>query len=630
MLRGVGMKRTTGFLCSLIVCALTAVAQNHGSITGTVKDPAGGVIANAGVHVLCKDTGFERKTQTNSNGVFTILNIPAGDCLLEVQSPGFSRFQRQFKATGLSPVRINPELQIGGVAESVTVHASPFPLSTSASAYSRTRIPAKGIRLRSGKYNTEQYDHFVENEFLRTRSNPLSTFSADVDTASYSNTRRFLRNGELPPPDSVRVEELINYFTYDYPAPDPNEPFSVTTGVATCPWNPQNKLVHIGIRSKTIETDNLPPASFTFLIDVSGSMQDEAKLPLAVRSLRLLVSQLRDQDRIGIVVYAGASGVVLRPTQCSYKTQILEALDKLSAGGSTHGSAGIKAAYQLARESFVQGGNNRVILLTDGDFNVGVSSDGELVRLIESERNSGIFLTVLGFGMGNYKDSKMEKLADHGNGNYAYIDSLQEVRKVLIEQMAGTLLTVAQDVKLQVEFNPARVRSWRLIGYENRILRPEEFNDDKKDAGDTGAGMSVTALYEIVPVSSSGESVSDEQLRYQQTGPLAPAAKNSRELGFLKIRYKKPAASTSRLLSRPLIDSSQQFLTAPAEMRFAAAVAEFGLLLRRSKFAGRSTYEHAISVAESAKGSDRGGYRTEFIELLRLAKMLQQNQSGMQ
>ena len=358
-------------------------------------------------------------------------------------------------------------------------------------------------------FNTEQYGPIKETGFALVVNRPLSTFSIDVDTASYANLRRFLREGRLPPADAVRIEELINYFDYDYPEPEEGEPFGIVTEMAACPWAPSHRLVHIGLRSKPVATADLPPNNLVFLLDVSGSMASAHKLPLLKKSFSLLARQLRPQDRISIVVYAGAAGMVLPPTSGAEKTDILATLSRLEAGGSTAGGAGIRLAYRLAREHFIQGGNNRVILATDGDFNVGVSSDGELVRMIEQERESGVFLTVLGFGTGNLKDSKMEQLADHGNGNYAYIDTLLEARRVLVEQLGATLLTVAKDVKLQVEFNPAQVRAYRLIGYENRRLRDEEFNDDRKDAGDLGAGHSVTALYEVIPAGS------DEPLVYR-------------------------------------------------------------------------------------------------------------------
>ena len=351
-----------------------------------------------------------------------------------------------------------------------------------------------------GEFNTEEYGRITENDFLEAVNHPLSTFSIDVDTASYSNVRRFLNQGQLPPADAVRIEELINYFKYDYPQPEGDHPFSITTELATCPWEPAHKLIHIGLQGKRIPLANAPANNLVFLIDTSGSMDEPDKLPLLKSAFKLLTDQLREQDHVAIVVYAGAAGLVLPATSGSDKKTILSAIDKLEAGGSTAGGAGINLAYEVARRSFIPTANNRVILATDGDFNVGVSSDGELLRLIERERESGVFLTVLGFGTGNIKDSKMELLADQGNANYAYVDTIREARKVLVSELGGTLNTIAKDVKIQVEFNPANVQAYRLIGYENRLMRAEEFNDDKKDAGELGAGHSVTALYEIIPV----------------------------------------------------------------------------------------------------------------------------------
>jgi len=610
--------------CSLVcVCALAAgFAQQFGSVSGVITDPAGGVIVNADVQLSNSQIGFNKQTKTDPTGRYHFPGVPAGTYELSVQSPGFQLLRQTVSVSVGSAVKKDIVLNVGSVAETVTVTAQAPGLNTSTAQMSgRRRVPAHGIRRPSAKFNTEQYDSFQENEFADVRRNPLSTFSADVDTASYSNVRRFLREGRLPPPDSVRIEELINYFSYDYPEPEVNQPFSVTTGVAVCPWKPEHKLLHIGLRTRSVEISSLPPANLVFLIDVSGSMDEPRKLPLVKRSLSLLVEQLREQDRVGIVVYAGAAGMVLPPTPGNQKERILEAIESLTPGGSTHGSQGIRLAYQLARDSFLQGGNNRVILATDGDFNVGVSSDGELVRLIESQRDSGVFLTVLGFGMGNYKDSKMEKLADHGNGNYAYIDSLREARKVLVEQMSGTLLTVAKDVKLQVEFNPARVKAYRLIGYENRILRPEEFNDDKKDGGDVGAGMAVTALYELILAGSPEDLPPVDELRYQQTSRTAPASR-SNELAMLKFRYKPPHQNKSRLFTQVVRDSATTFTDAPSEFRFAAAVAEYGLLLRESKFAAASGFDHVLAAADQARGADHGGYRAEFIDLVKAARAL--------
>ncbi len=399
----------------------------------------------------------------------------------------------------------------------------------------------------------EEYQRIDENPFFTVASQPLSTFSSDVDTASYANVRRFLHDGQLPPKDAVRVEELINYFHYDYPAPTSADPLSITTEIGPSPWNPKFKLARIGLRAPEIDDAKVPPRNLVFLIDTSGSMDEPNKLPLLVQSMGLLVDQLRPQDRVAIVAYAGSVGTVLPTTPGTKKDAIRAALGALDAGGSTNGGAGIVAAYKLARDTFVRGGINRVVLCTDGDWNVGVTDEGSLTRLIEGERDHGVFLTVLGFGMGNLKDSTMEKLADRGNGNYAYIDSLSEARKVLVKQAGATLFTVAKDVKLQVEFNPIRVAGYRLIGYEKRLLRNEDFNDDKKDAGDLGAGHTVTALYEIVPAGQAVPAAKVDALKYQT--PRA-AATGSTELMTVKVRYKPPTGDVSKLMERTVDDSA--------------------------------------------------------------------------
>jgi len=471
------------------------------------------------------------------------------------------------------------------------------------------------------RMNTEEYGTFAENPFLDAARNPLSTFSVDVDRASYSNVRRFLRDGQRPPHDAVRIEEMVNYFTYDYPDPPAGQPFSLTTEIASCPWNEKNRLLKIGLQGRRIEMGDLPPGNLVFLVDVSGSMQSPDKLPLVRSALRLLVDQLRPQDRVAIVAYAGAAGLVLPSTDGSEKGRILEAIDRLEAGGSTAGGEGILLAYETARKGFVEGGNNRVILATDGDFNVGVTSDGELERLIEAKRREKIFLTVLGFGTGNIKDSKMELLADKGNGNYAYIDTSNEARKVLVHELGATLTTIAKDVKLQIEFNPAKVRAYRLIGYENRLLRAEDFHDDAKDAGDIGAGHSVTALYELVPPDGDLALAKLDPLKYQQTA-LRDGADASPELLTLKLRYKEPDSETSRLLSRPVLDATMPIDSAGEDFRFAAAVAELGLLLRDSPNKGAASYGEVSRLAAGALGEDREGYRAELTGLVEAASRL--------
>lgn len=495
---------------------------------------------------------------------------------------------------------------------------------------SRIMSPAKAGNIAGGYafqytptvFNTEQYDYISENEFRHAKDEPLSTFSIDVDRASYSNIRRFINNGQTPPADAVRIEEMINYFSYNYPQPEGEHPFSISTEISECPWNSKHKLVQIGLQGKKINTDKLPPSNLVFLIDVSGSMSDYNKLPLVKQSLRLLVNQLREQDKVAMVVYAGAAGLVLEPTPGNNKEKILSAIEKLESGGSTAGGAGIKLAYEVAKEHFMKEGNNRVILATDGDFNVGASSDGELVRLIEEKRETGIFLTVLGYGMGNYKDSKMEKLADKGNGNYAYMDNIMEAKKTLVNEMGGTLMTIAKDVKIQVEFNPAKVASYKLIGYENRLLNKEDFNDDTKDAGELGSGHTVTALYEIALAGSEEVNSKVDPLRYQkQTEIKTPESNLNEEILTVKFRYKEPQGKESKLIEKNLRENGRELALASNNYKFSVAVAEFGLLLRNSKFKGNASYEEVIKLAKMGKGEDPEGYRTEFIRLVELYEL---------
>ncbi|HYR06440.1 MAG TPA: VWA domain-containing protein [Longimicrobium sp.] len=478
--------------------------------------------------------------------------------------------------------------------------------------------PARGD---TAGFNTEEYRLIEENPFRDVAANPLSTFAIDVDAASYSNVRRFLTGGRLPPRDAVRIEELINYFEYDYPDPTGEHPFSINTEVSAAPWNPQHRLVHVGLQGRRMEQREMPAGNLVFLIDVSGSMDEPNKLPLVKESLRLLVNQLRPQDRVAIVVYAGAAGLVLPSTPGNQRGRIMEAIDNLSAGGSTAGGQGIVLAYETARRSFIEGGNNRVILATDGDFNVGVSSESGLVQLIEQKRETGIFLTVLGFGTGNYSDARMERLADHGNGNYAYVDGEAEARKVLVREMGGTLVTIAKDVKVQVEFNPAKVRAYRLIGYENRVMAAEAFNDDRKDGGELGAGHSVTALYEIVPVGVNTPVPGTDPLRYQQVQPR-PGAAASEELLTVKLRYKAPEGESSWLIEQPVRDRGLELARTSDDFRFAAAVAQWGMLLRDSQFKGSSTWSGAAELAGGSLGHDEHGYRAEFVRLLDASRAL--------
>jgi Ca-activated chloride channel family protein len=475
------------------------------------------------------------------------------------------------------------------------------------------------------EYNTEDYDHITENGFKKVSDNPLSTFSIDVDAASYSNVRRFLQNNQLPPAGAVRTEEMINYFKYQYPQPTGNDPFSINTELSDCPWNSQNKLLLIGLQGKKIPVDKLPSSNLVFLIDVSGSMMDENKLPLVKASMKMLTDQLRENDRISIVVYAGRAGVALPATGGSDKMKIKTAIDALEAGGSTAGGEGIQMAYKIAQQNFMKEGNNRIILCTDGDFNVGVSSDDALVRMIEEERNKGIYLTVLGYGMGNYKDNKMQQLADKGNGNHAYIDGLSEAKKVLVNEFGGTLFTIAKDVKLQLEFNPALVTGYRLIGYENRMLNKEDFNDDKKDAGELGSGHTVTALYEIIPVGVKSPFLKDvDPLKYQHNKKKKASSFNH-EIVTIKFRYKAPDGNESKLIVHSVNNVSGRFENASDNSRFAASVAGFAMLLRNSEFKENAKYSTVLQMADASLGKDEEGYRKEFISLVKKAVELKNN-----
>lgn len=484
-----------------------------------------------------------------------------------------------------------------------------------------------GLRAPSQPTDRENYAKIDDNPVKRAAEQPVSTFSIDVDTGSYSNVRRILNGGQLPPRDAVRVEELINYFDYDYPLPDSRQPpFRVSTELAATPWNPKTLLLAVGIKGYDLPKTQLPPANLVFLIDVSGSMESPDKLELLKKALKLLVRQLRAQDKVAIAVYAGAAGTVLEPTGGDRKAKIEAALERLSAGGSTNGGAGIQLAYNLARDGFVEGGVNRVILATDGDFNVGTVNFEALKNLVETQRKSGIALTTLGFGSGNYNDRLMEQLADAGNGNHAYIDTLQEANKVLVEQMSATLLTIAKDVKIQIEFNPALVEEYRLIGYENRVLRREDFNNDAVDAGDIGAGHTVTALYEIA-LKGGGGSLT-EPLRYGQAVRSDDAPKDA-EIAFLRLRYKQPDRDESQLQEWPIRHDQKIKEEATSDrFRFAAAVAGFGQLLRGARYTGGFGYDQVLALARSARGDDPFGYRAEFLTLVGLARSLDSGKAG--
>jgi Ca-activated chloride channel family protein len=612
-------------LAAALIATPRFAPPDTGRIAGHVRDAGGTPLANAHILVI----GTRLTAVTNPSGAYLIGSVPAGTYLLRAQLVGYSPAAvHGVRVAAGQTVTVDVVLQPAPVSlNEVVVSGAPVAADRLATRAERRRVMAyaerddEPWRVRREPWNTEEYGRINENPFLAVSAHPLSTFSIDVDRASYSNVRRMLLEGQAPPKDAVRIEELVNYFPYGYAEPRDDDPVAIHTEIAQAPWKPAHRLLRIGLQARRIDTRGLPPSNLVFLIDVSGSMDEPNKLPLLKASLGLLVNTLRPQDRVAIVVYAGSAGLVLPSTPGDQKPAILQAIEQLEAGGSTAGGAGIKRAYDEAVANFIRGGNNRVILATDGDFNVGVSSDGELVRLIEEKRKTGVFLTVLGFGQGNLKDAKMEQLADHGNGNYAYIDNLLEARKTLVHELGGTLFTVAKDVKIQVEFNPAHVRAYRLIGYENRLLAAEDFADDTKDAGEIGSGHSVTALYEIIPVGVETDVTvrTPDSLRYQRGRPRSDTEAGP-ELLFVKVRYKQPDGERSRLLTHAVLDTPSRAAT--ADFQFQTAVAEFGLLLRQSEHRGAASLRHVIEVARGAVGTDPDGYRAEFVRLAQAAQSL--------
>ena len=527
-------------------------------------------------------------------------------------------------------VGCSAEKQIGAVSQTDDAEAPIMPNA----AFHRAEPSVAGLEAEPGAMQEadegigpgmagDQYDRIVENPFLRVTDHPLSTFSIDVDTASYSKVRQYLlQYGKMPRPDSVRIEELLNYFTYDYepPTETDSDPFATHIAVARAPWNPKHRLARVALKGRVIETDERPSSNLVFLVDTSGSMKRENKLPLLKRALALLLKQLGENDRIAVVAYAGSAGIVLESTPATQSNVILRSFANLKAKGSTNGGQGLQLAYDIARDNFIPGGTNRVLLCTDGDFNVGQTSDDQLVNMVEKESKVGTELTVLGFGMGNLNDAMLEQISGSGNGNYAFIDTYNEAQKVLEQQLAGTLVTIAKDVKIQIEFNPAQVAAYRLIGYENRMLESEDFNDDKKDAGEIGAGHSVTALYEIVPTGTEVDVqiAKVDELKYQQP-PKQSAAAESGELMTVKLRYKLPGEDESKLLQHVVHDSGATFDQTDQEFQFAAAVAGFGMLLRDSEHRGNWTYDAVGEVAQASLGGDRHGFRKEFLEMVTAA-----------
>ncbi len=607
----------------IMLSILLASKVDANFVNGTVYDENGYGIANVNVTIA----GTRNAVVTDINGFYSI-EVPNEKSTLVFSQSGF--ITQKIKVGKKKVIDVTLKYKPVEFLEE-DVESEVAISKKSKAEYSNSYFRSAGRALSPSLHgaggmmhdealihNTEEYATIHENGFRKVLDKPLSTFSIDVDAASYSNMRRFVNNGQLPPKDAVRIEEMINYFGYDYKNPTGKDPFSINTELSMAPWNKEHMIVQVGLQGKKIEMDELPPSNIVFLLDVSGSMSSPNKLPLLKSAFKLLANELRPQDKVSIVVYAGAAGLVLPPTSGDDKKTMMDALDKLSAGGSTAGGAGIKLAYKTAMENFVEGGNNRIVLATDGDFNVGASSNAEMERLVEEKRKDGVFLTVLGFGMGNYKDSKMEILADKGNGNYAYIDNMREAKKVLVNEFGGTLFTIAKDVKIQVEFNPSVVQAYRLIGYENRKLNDEDFNDDKKDAGELGSGHTVTALYEIIPVGVESEFVKDiDPLKYQENkgNPVA----SSDELLTVKFRYKEPDGEKSKLITQVVKNKVSE---AGDNLKWSMAVAGFGMLLRDSDFKGEMTYASVLELARASKGKDPFGYRREFIDLVDLAKSI--------
>jgi Ca-activated chloride channel family protein len=605
------LDRTSALVVSIIVLALagTRAQTNVGHLEGVVRDPAGAVLP--GVAITVSNPPIERRVVTDQKGEFVVRGLSPGRYAVVAALAGFQPAGASMLIEAGLTTKVTLSLRVASAAEHVTVSKD----SPAMRAYVGGAIVGGIASAPPPHWNTEAYDRITDNAWHDVAHDPLSTFSTDVDTASYSNVRRFLNQGQAPPKDAVRIEELINYFPFHYPEPKDGKPFAVTTAIGDCPWNPSQKLALIGLQAKRIDATHIPPRNLVFLIDVSGSMMGPLRLPLVKASLAMLAPNLTANDRVAIVVYAGNTGLVLPSTSGADTPTILDALTRLEAGGSTNGGAGLALAYKVAQEHFIKGGVNRVILATDGDFNVGVTDQGSLLRMIEEKRTTGVALSVLGYGMGNVKDSTMVKLADAGNGNYAYIDSLSEAQKVLVEQAGGTLVTVAKDVKLQVEFNPRVVGAYRLIGYEKRILQDQDFNNDKKDAGDMGAGHSVTALYEIVPAGQKVDDTGVDPLKYQQPGALSAQARNA-EAMTVKLRYKQSDGDVSALMSVAVSQTARDL----PELGFASAVAEFGMLLRDSEHKGTASYTQARALAERFKGDDAHGHRAEFIRLIGAAE----------
>ena len=583
-------------------------------LTGTVVDENNNAVIAATIQIK----GTEKGTVTDAQGHFQ-LEVEGTDTLV-ISYVGM--------ITEVIPVNNRKQIKIvlqtdQSVLEDVVITGYQVQERALFSG-SKGSLPSPSRVISISYEQRETYNNIEENGFIPVTKQPLSTFSVDVDRASYSNVRRKINNGYLPEKDAVRIEELINYFSYQYDEPVANadHPLKVNTEISQAPWNKDNLLMKVGLKARSIDMDNAKPSNIVFLIDVSGSMNSPQKLPLLKSSFKLLLNSLSEDDRVAIVVYASQSEIVLESTPATEKETIINALESLQAGGSTAGGEGIQLAYKTANDHFIEGGNNRILLATDGDFNVGIDTDDDLQRLVEKERESGIYISVLGFGMGNYRDDMAETIADKGNGNYAYIDNIIEAKKVLVNEFGGTFYTIAKDVKLQLEFNPKYVKEYRLIGYENRLLDEEDFTDDKKDAGEIGSGHTVTAMYEIVPSKGDLEST----LRYQKQ-ELNETALESEEIGFLKIRYKEPVEeSNSILFSYKIPFTFTDIKDASKDFRFASSVASFGMLLRDSEHKGKANWVMTKQLAETSVGEDEEGYRTEFVRLVEAADLLQRNE----
>ena len=598
-------------LLMAVICLGTMNAQTI-TVTGIVTDAADGTSITG-----CSVVNNRSKSGaiTDVNGRYSI-QAQKGDVLL-FRFIGYKEEKRVVKSA-----KLDVKMKTDDVALEECVVVGYGTMKTKAMTGAYVAVCPTAMYDMDTRMNTEEYDRIQENGFKSVADTPLSTFSIDVDPASYSNMRRFINRGELPPADAIRTEELVNYFSYDYPKPTGNDPVKITVEAGTCTWNTAHRLVRIGLKAKEIPTEQLPASNLVFLIDISGSMWGANRLDLVKSSLKLLVNNLRNKDKVAIVTYAGSAGVKLEATSGGDKQKIREAIDELTAGGSTAGGAGIHLAYQIAKKNFISDGNNRIILCSDGDFNVGVSSAEGLEQLIEKERKSGVHLTVLGYGMGNYKDKKIQVLAEKGNGNHAYIDNLQEANRVLVGEFGATLHTVAKDVKLQVEFNPFQVQAYRLIGYESRLLKDEDFNNDAKDAGDMGAGQTVTAFYEVIPAGVKNEYVGKvDDLKYQKKEKMTLKPTGSDELLTVKLRYKAPDKDVSRKMELPFVDNKGDSVS--SDFRFASAVAMFGQLLRDSDFKGTADYDKVIKLAKKGVNNDERGYRREFIRLVEAAKGLE-------